>query len=101
MSGAGARAARGLLTAFAIWFVHFVLCWAVVETWPGQWRANVLAWVFTTAALGATGVHYLHWRRADAQGEVGAFTRRFARGGIAIATVAIVFTALPSVVFLP
>lgn len=98
---AGFSVARWLLTAFTIWFLHFVLCWAVVEVWPGQWRANLLAWGFTAVALLATGVHYRRWHRADGQNEVAGFSRRFARGAIVIATVAIVFTAIPSIAFLP
>ena len=39
-----------ILAAFAIWFVHFVLCWAVAEVWPQGRLANRLAWGFTVAA---------------------------------------------------
>ena len=92
---------RPAMTAFVIWFAHFMLCWVAVEAWPQEARANWLAWVATGVALLAMGVHALRLHRSTAQGEVAAFNRRFARGAIAIATVAVIFTALPSVVFLP
>jgi hypothetical protein len=92
---------RPVLTAFVIWFVHFMLCWAAVEIWPRQWRANQLAWVFTAAALLAMSIHVLHLNAARPGGELTGWTRRFAQGAAAIATVAVLFTAIPSIVFLP
>lgn len=92
---------RLMLTAFVIWFVHFMLCWAVVEIWPGEGRANHLAWGFTVLALLAMGVHFLRVGRMARQGEVAGFSHRFAQGAIAISTVAVLFTALPTLVFLP
>lgn len=101
MKPTGASAARLMVTAFAIWFAHFVACWVVVEIWPGEWRANYFAWGFTLIALLTTAVHLVRLRRPAEPAEVPDFGRRFARGAIAIATVAVLFTALPSVVFLP
>lgn len=92
---------RPVLTAFVIWFAHFMLCWAVAEIWPHQWRANQLAWVFTVLALLAMGVHLRRLRAAAPRGEMTAWLHRFAYGAIAIATVAIVFTAFPALVHLP
>ncbi len=91
---------RLMLTAFLIWFGHFMLCWAAVEIWPGQDRANHLAWAFTALALLAMGRHVRQVARLAQQGEVLGFGHRFAQGAIAIATVAVLFTALPSVVFM-
>ena len=92
---------RPILTAFSIWFAHFMLCWAATEIWPNQWRANQLAWGFTVVALLAMGVHFLRLRAAIPRGDLTGFTSRFTYGAIAIATVAILFSALPSLVFLP
>ncbi len=92
------------MTAFVIWFAHFMLCWAAVEIWPQGVRANWLAWAATGVALLAMGAHALRLQRSaesDESGELAAFNRRFAHGAIVIATVAVLFTALPSVVFLP
>lgn len=94
---------RMIITAFTIWFVHFVACWAAVEIWPEGPMANRLAWAFTALALLAMGVHFVRLGRggpgAALHAEVTGFSRRFARGAIAIATVAVLFTALPSIVF--
>jgi hypothetical protein len=90
-----------ILMAFSIWFAHFMLCWAVVEIWPNQWLANQLAWGFTAVALLAMGAHFLSLRAAAPRGALTGLTHRFAYGAIAIATVAILFTAFPSLVFLP
>jgi hypothetical protein len=92
---------RPILTAFIIWFAHFMLCWAAVEIWPHQWRANQLAWGFTAIALLAMGEHSMRLNASTPQGELSGWTHRFAQGAIAIATVAVLFSALPSVVFLP
>lgn len=90
-----------LLTAFVIWFAHFMACWAVVEIWPGQWRANVLAWIFTVLALVAMGMHSRRLAASRPEDELTTLTRNFARGAIAIATVAVIFNLLPSLVHLP
>lgn len=90
---------RPPITAFVIWFVHFLLCWAAVEVWPAQARANHLAWVFTAIALMAMAVHHVRLQRRSARGELTDFNRRFGRGAVAIATLAVAFTALPSIVF--
>ena len=89
------------ITAFAIWFVHFMMLWAASEIWPHQWAANALAWAFTAIALLAVGVHYVRLKARHAGGKLPGWSYRFARGAVAIATAAVVFTALPSVVFLP
>jgi uncharacterized membrane protein YidH (DUF202 family) len=91
---------RPVMTAFVIWFAHFMLCWVAVELWPSESRANELAWSFTALALLAMGVHLVRVERRVERGELADFSRRLARGAIAIATVAVLFTALPSVVFL-
>lgn len=90
-----------IVTAFAIWFVHFMMVWAVGEIWPHQWTANALAWAFTAIALLAVGVHHVRLKARHADGDLPGWNYRFARGAVAIATAAVVFTALPSVVFLP
>lgn len=90
-----------ILAAFAIWFVHFVLCWAVAEVWPQGRLANRLAWGFTVAALLAIGVHARRVARRSAGGEFAVTGLRLARGSIVIAAVAVVFTALPSVLLRP
>lgn len=92
---------RPILAAFSIWFVHFMLCWAAVEVWPRQWPANVLAWAFTALALLVLGVYGVRLQRSVPQGELTGWTRRFGQGATAIATLAVVFTAIPSLVFLP
>jgi hypothetical protein len=99
------KSGRPAMTAFLIWFAHFVLCWAAVEIWPTEARANHLAWVFTALALLAMAVHGVRIERTlgrtTGRDELAAFNRRFAHGAIAIATVAVLFTALPSLMLLP
>ena len=90
-----------IVTAFAIWFAHFMVIWAAGEIWPYQWTANALAWGVTAVALLALGVHYVRSKAQHADGDLPGWSYRFARGAIAIATAAVVFTALPSLVFLP
>jgi hypothetical protein len=90
-----------IVTAFAIWFVHFMLCWAAGEIWPHQWTANALAWGVTVIALLAMGVHFVRVKARHAEGPLPVWNYRFAQGAIAIATAAVLFSALPSIVFLP
>lgn len=92
---------RPILTAFTIWFVHFMLCWSAGEIWPRQWPANALAWGFTAIALLAMGMHFRHINAQRADGALSTWNRRYARGAIGIATAAVLFSALPSIVFLP
>lgn len=88
--------------SFMVWFVHFMVCWAAVEIWPGEWIANVLAWVATAVALLSLGTYWLRLGAGSAApGETARWTRRLGRGATAIAGAAVVFSALPSVVFLP
>lgn len=101
MNAATRSGRRPLLAAFLIWFAHFVLCWAAVEIWPHEWRANQLAWAFTAVALLVMWAYFLRLDRRAERGEIADPARRLARGAMAIATVAVLFTALPSVVFLP
>jgi hypothetical protein len=91
---------RPMVGAFVIWFAHFVGCWAAAELWwPRQWPANALAWGLTLLALAALVVE---WRRLHAgHGELAGWNRRVGRGAVAIAAAAVVFGALPSLVFLP
>ena len=92
---------RPILTAFTLWAAHFLLCWAAAEIWPHEGRANMLGWGFTAMALLAMGFHFVRLRASKPAGEMSAWGHRFAHGAIAIATAAIVFTALPSLVFVP
>lgn len=90
-----------IVTAFTIWFVHLMLCWAAGEIWPHQWPANVLAWGFTAIALLAMGVHFVRVRAQHADGGLSGWNYRYAHRAIAVATAAVLFSALPSIVFLP
>ncbi len=92
---------RPIVTAFVIWFVHFMVIWAAGEIWPHQWTANALAWGITAIALLAVSVHYVRLKARHADGGLSGWNYRFARGATAIATAAVVFSALPSAVFLP
>ena len=89
------------LTAFAIWFAHFMLIWAAGEIWPHQWTANAFAWAATAIALLALGVHDVRLKAHHTEGRLSGWSYRLARGAAAIAMVAVVFCALPSLVFLP
>jgi hypothetical protein len=92
---------RPIVTAFVIWFVHFMVIWAAGEIWPHQWAANAVAWGVTAIALLAVGVHYVRLKVRHADAGLSGWSYRFAQGATAIATAAVVFSALPSVVFLP
>lgn len=92
---------RPLVTAFAIWFVHFMVCWAAAEIWPHQWIANALAWGVTALALLAVGMHLVRIKAQHADGGLPTWHFRFAQRATAIATTAVLFSALPSIVFLP
>lgn len=90
-----------IVTAFVIWFAHFMVIWAASEIiWPHQWTANAVAWVATAIALLALGVHWGRVRARHAAGGLADWNYHFALGAVAIATAAVVFSALPSVVFL-
>ena len=97
----GQSSGQPIVTAFAIWFVHFMMLWAAGEIWPHQWTANTLAWAFTAIALLAVGVHYVRLKARHAAGDLPGWSYRLAQGAVAIATAAVVFTAMPSLVFLP
>jgi hypothetical protein len=90
-----------MLTAFTIWFLHFMVCWAAVEMWPHRWLANATAWFATALALLALGVHFMRVRTEHAHGALGGWHHRFALGAMALAAAAVLFGALPSVVLLP
>ena len=92
---------RPIVTAFVIWFLHFMVIWAAGEVWPQQWTANAWAWGVTAIALLAMGVHWVRLKAQYIDGELPSWSYRFSRGAAAIATAAVVFSALPSVVFLP
>ncbi|WP_157581033.1 hypothetical protein [Pelomonas sp. Root405] len=92
---------RPILTAFTIWFLHFMVCWAAAEIWPHQWTANAVAWAATVIALLAVGAHLKRVRARHAAGQLPGWHYRFAQGAMAIATAAVLFGALPSLVFLP
>jgi hypothetical protein len=87
--------------AFIVWFAHFMACWVAVEIWPRQWIANALAWGATAVALLALGACWVCLGPGRPAGETASWTRRLGRGATAIASVAVVFSALPSLVFLP
>lgn len=90
-----------MVAAFAIWFAHFMVVWAASEIWPHQWTANAVAWVATAIALLGVAVHGVRVKSRHAAGDLSDWNRHFALGAVAIATVAVVFSALPSLVFLP
>lgn len=90
-----------MVTAIAIWFAHFMVCWAAGEIWPHQWAANAMAWGVTVVALLAVGLHFVQVKTRYAAGDITGWNYRFAQGAIAIATAAVLFGALPSLVFLP
>lgn len=92
---------RPIVTAFAIWFVDFMVIWAAGEIWPHQWTANVVAWGATAVALLVQGVHGVRLKARHADGSLPGWGYRFARGAVAIAMAAVVFSAVPSFVFLP
>ena len=92
---------RPIVTAFAIWFAHFMLIWAASEIWPHQWTANAVAWGATVIALLAVGVHWARVKAQHGRGELSDWNYHFALGAVAIATVAVLFSVLPSFVFLP
>jgi hypothetical protein len=92
---------RPMLAAFVVWFAHFMLCWAAVEVWPRQWQANVLAWALTAVALAALGAQWARLHASLPRDELARWNHRFGQGAIAIAGVAVVFSAVPSIVFLP
>lgn len=90
-----------MLTAFVIWFVHFMVIWAASEIWPHQWMANAVAWGATVIALIAVAVHGVRLKARHAAGGLSDWNYQFALGAVAIATVAVLFSALPSLFFLP
>jgi hypothetical protein len=92
---------RPIVTAFTIWFAHFMVIWAAGEIWPHQWIANALAWGGTAIALLAVGVHFVRVKAQHADGGLPDWNYHFARGAVAIATVAILFSAVPSFVLRP
>lgn len=92
---------RPIVTALVIWFAHFMVIWAAGEIWPHQWAANAWAWGATAIALLAVGVHDVRLKARHAGGGLSGWSYRLARGSAAIATAAVVFSALPSLVFLP
>lgn len=92
---------RPIVTAFAIWFADFMVIWAAGEIWPHEWTANVVAWGATAIALLAQGVHGARLKARHADGGLQDWSYRFARGAVAIAMAAVVFSAIPSFVFLP
>jgi hypothetical protein len=102
---AARRQPRGwlpLVWAFMVWFLHFLLCWAAVELWPGQWQANAVAWAATVGALLALGWHWRRLQRSTAPaGSMLDWVHHLGRGATAIAGLAVLFSALPSLVFLP
>ncbi len=101
MKGVARPGVGPIVTAFAIWFAHFLGVWAAAEIWPQQWTANAWAWAITALALLGLGVHHLRCADQHAAGRLSGWSYRFARGSTALATVAVVFSAWPSLVYLP
>lgn len=95
------------LGAFLVWFAHFMACWVAVEIWPGEARANGLAWAATAVALAALAALSVRWQRgqrgqaARPGGDGSGWGRQLAPGAIALAGAGVVFIAVPSLVFLP
>lgn len=95
---------RPLLWASGTWFAHFLLCWVAAEVWPRRWPANAAAWVLTPVALAALGLQALQAVRAagaPAGDDLRRWNRLVVQGALVIAAIAVVFTALPSLVFRP
>ena len=92
---------RSFILAFAIWFVQFMVCWAAAEIWPHRWAANATAWGITGIALLTLVLHIVQLNGRHAAGELPGWHHRIARGAAAIAAAAVLFCALPSIVFLP
>lgn len=92
---------RRIVTAFAIWFVHFMVLWAAGEIWPHQWTANALAWGATAIALVALSIHYGQSKTQQGDEGFSGWSYRIERGTVLFTMVAVVFSALPSVAFLP
>ena len=88
---------RPIITAFAIWFAHFMVIWAAGEIWPYQWTANAWAWGVTAMALLAVGVHDLRVKARHANGELPGWSYRFARGAIASAATCSIVPATSAV----
>lgn len=101
MKGLKQSSERPIVTAFVIWFVHFMVIWAAGEIWPHQWPANALAWGVTAIALLAVGVHHVRLKARYADGRIADWNYRFARRAVAIAAAAVVFSAIPSFMPLP
>ncbi len=78
-----------------------MVIWAAGEIWPHQWTANVIAWATTAIALLAMGAQHLCLKARHAHGDLPGWSYRFAWRASAIATAALVFSAVPSVVFVP
>lgn len=97
----GPSGGRPIVTAFVIWFAHFMVIWAAGEIWPYQWTANAWAWGATAMALWAVGVHGVRVKARHADGGLPGWNYRFARGAMALASVAVVFSAVPSFVLWP
>lgn len=89
-----------LIAAFTIWFAHFMVVWAAGEIWPHQRAANVLAWGATGVALLAVGGYHARLKQQHAAGLLSNWSYRFARRATAVAAVAVLFSAMPSVFFL-
>lgn len=92
---------RPILTALIIWFAHFMVIWAAGEIWPHQWTANAVAWGVTAIALLAVAVHHVRLKARHAEGRLSGWSYRLAQGCTGIAAAAVVFSAVPSVIFLP
>lgn len=91
-----------LVAAFGIWFAHFLACWAAAELfWPRQWQANALAWGATLLALGALLWQGRRVREAARREGLVGWAGRVGQGATAIAGAAVLFSAVPSLVFLP
>lgn len=90
-----------IVGAFAIWFVHFMVSWAASEIWAHERTANGVAWAATALALLAMAAHALYIRARRAAGALAEWHCHLALGAVALATVAMLFSALPSLLLWP
>lgn len=76
--------------ALTVWAAHFMLVWSASSVFPGRPLANWIAVALTVVALAGL-VWIWRWRRV-------ATVRSVTGLGIAIAGVAIVYSALPALI---
>lgn len=100
-NASGLAAWMPLVGSLVVWFAHFMVCWTAAEVWPHRWPANLLAWVATVLALLVLAGYWRHLRRGRRVDALSRWVHGLGLGATALAAVAVVFSALPSLVFLP